>query len=122
MSIKGSKGYCQYCRSPDEKNDSLINKNSHLFVCKECKAEINRYETLITTMEKRFTPTLEKYLVETCFERSRTNSQDERYKKSILFVTKYKKSILEKLIQDKTKICGINITFSLSNIFWIFRS
>lgn len=104
MSIKGSKGYCEYCRTKDEKNELSIDKKTHELICKECQTEINRYEELIATMEKRMTPTLEKYLIETCFERSRTNSHDERYKESILFVTKHKRSILRKLTKDRTKI------------------
>ena len=110
MSIKGSKGYCQYCRTNEEKKELSVDKKTHKLICKECQAEINRYEELITTMEKRFTPTLKKYLIETCFERSRTNQHDERYKESKLFVTKNKKSIPRKLTKDRTKI------FEKSNI------
>ena len=104
MSIKGSKGYCHYCRAKEEKKELSIDKKSHKIICKECQAEINRYEELINTMEKRLTPTLKNYLIKTCLERSRTNPQDERYKKSTLFVIKGKRGLLRRLTHDKTKI------------------
>ena len=103
MAIKGSKGYCQYCRAGEEKNELILDKKSHNLICTACQAEINRYEELINTMEKRLTPMLENFLVKTCLERSRTNPMDERYKEKKLFVTKDKHSISEMLTKNMLK-------------------
>ena len=97
MSIKGSKGYCYCCQTNDEKKELSADKKTQKLMCNECQVEVNRYEALITTIGKRLTPTLKKYLVKTCFERSRTNPEDKRYKKSTLFVTKNKRNIVRKL-------------------------
>lgn len=110
MSITGSKGYCEYCRAIEDKKELSIDSKSLKLMCKECQAEINRFEELITTLEKRLTPTLKKYLVKTCFERSRTNPHDERYKESTLFVTKDKRNILRKLIGTWGRIFEITKT------------
>lgn len=104
MSIKGSKGYCEYCRAGEETKQLSLDKRSGKLICIECLEIINRHKVLLSTMEKRLTPMLEKYLVNTCFERTRTSPEDERYKENILFVAKNKKNISGILTKNMTKI------------------
>jgi len=98
MQIKGDSYYCFYCKKPLKKNKKLNDLKNIRNSCTSCSRELQKYGTEIAIIERRITNDIEKFLVNICKERKRSNPNNEKYIDIFLLKEKEEKSTDRKII------------------------